>query len=148
MTNRHMTTVASPPRADSRATARRLAQLPLLAGADQDSLLAIADAGSLVTVPAGWSMIVAATPGDKAYVILEGSVEIRRQGTTPVRLGAGDVVGEKAILEGTLRSATVVAVTPLEVLHFTDDAVQRLYATVPAFREAMDATLRARALND
>ena len=128
---------------DARRLREQLAALPLFAGASRAELKTIAKAGSLLTVPQGWSLIWEKTPADKAYVVLSGDVDIRRADAHVVRLGAGDVIGETAILERRLRTATVVAATPLEVLHFTADAVQRLYAEVPAFRAALDAaTLR------
>lgn len=131
--------------ADGARIATRLATFPLFADADRGALLTIAAAGVELTTPAGWSPILAKTPADKAYVILAGEVEIKLTDGQTLRLGAGDVVGEKAIIERKLRSATVVAATPLEVLHFTADAVRELYAEVPAFRAALDATLAKRA---
>jgi len=129
--------------ADARQLREQLAALPLFAGASPAELKAIAKAGSLLTVPQGWSLIWEKTPADKAYVVLSGEVDIRRADAHVVRLEAGDVIGETAILERRLRTATVVAATPLEVLHFTAEAVQRLYDEVPAFRSALDvATLR------
>lgn len=128
---------------DARRLREQLGSLPLFAGASRAELKAIAKAGSLVTVPQGWSLIWEKTPADKAYVVLSGEVDIRRADTHVVRLGAGDVIGETAILERRLRTATVVAATPLQVLHFTAEAVQRLYDEVPAFTSALDAaTLR------
>ena len=125
--------------ADVRRLRERLATLPLFAGASTDDLAEIARSGVAVTVPQGWSLIWERTPADKAYVVLSGEVDIRRADAHVVRLAAGDVVGETAILQRRLRNATVVAATRLEVLHFTADAVERLYGGVPAFRVALDA---------
>jgi len=128
---------------DVRRLRAQLASLPIFAGASRAELKAIARAGSHLTVPQGWSLIWEKTAADKAYVVLSGEVDIRRADAHVVRLEAGDVVGETAILERRLRSATVVAATPLEVLHFTAEIVQRLYDEVPAFKAALDAaTLR------
>ena len=44
------------------------------------------------------------------YVILSGKVEIRKGGTTLNTLGAGEPVGEMALLDGYPRSTSVVAV--------------------------------------
>ncbi|MDO7867975.1 cyclic nucleotide-binding domain-containing protein [Nocardioides jiangxiensis] len=127
--------------ADASRIASRLGTFELFRDADRGDLLTIAASGVELSAPAGWSLIWAKTPADKAYVILSGEVDIKLTDGRTVRLGAGDVVGEKAILEHKLRTATVVAATPLEVLHFTADAVTRLYADVPAFRAALDTTL-------
>ncbi|TCJ29453.1 cyclic nucleotide-binding domain-containing protein [Nocardioides jejuensis] len=140
--NRALRTQGTPSlNADGARIASRLGTFPLFQDADRGDLLTIAASGVELDAPAGWSLIWAKTPADKAYVILSGEVDIKLTDGKTVRLGAGDVVGEKAILEHKLRSATVVAATPLEVLHFTADAVTQLYADVPAFRAALDATL-------
>lgn len=130
--------------ADAARIASRLGTFPLFAGAERGDLVTIAASGVELDVPSGWSLIWAKTPADKAYVILDGEVDIKLESGKTVRLGAGDVIGEKAILEHSLRSATVVAATPLVVLHFTADAVTSLYADVPAFRAALDTTLAQR----
>ena len=140
--NKALRSQGTTPAADTTEVAARLAQLPLFSGADRNQLLAIAEAGYALSAPANWSLIWKKTPADKAYIILSGQVEVRLDDSAIV-LGAGAVVGEKAIIEQKLRSATVVTRTPLEVLHFPADTVQRLYAEVPAFRNALDAALAA-----
>ena len=61
-------------------------------------------------------------PGDAWYVIAEGTARVLKQGagsTSEVaRLDAGDCFGEMAILDGSARSATVEAVTPLTLYRF------------------------------
>lgn len=96
--------------------------------------------GTRLTVPQGWSLIWELTPADKAYLIVAGEVVIRRNNAEIARLGPGDMVGEMAIVNHKLRTATVVAATPLEVVHFTSEAVEELCADIPAFREALAAT--------
>lgn len=115
-----------------------LARLATFADASPAELRTIARAGSVVTVPQGWSLIWEKTGADKAYVVLAGDLDVRRSNEVVGRLTAGDVVGEVAIVERRLRTATVVAATPLTVLHFTREAVERLYAEVPAFRAGLD----------
>ena len=46
-------------------------------------------------------------------------MSVRKGGVEIATLGPGSVVGEAAIVNRTLRSATVVALTPLKVVHFT-----------------------------
>src|SRR6476661_1622091 len=86
--------------------------------ADRRTVLA---AGTPLTLPQGWSPIAERTPADKAYLITEGEVSVRKGGVEIAIIGPGSVVGEGAIVNRTLRSATVVALTPLEVVHFTRD---------------------------
>lgn len=97
----------------------------------------VVDAAVYHTVPDGWAIIAESTPADKAYLILSGTVSIRRHGEEIAQAGAGDIVGEMALVDHKLRSATVVALTPLEVLNFTSAIVDELAAEIPHFREAL-----------
>jgi CRP-like cAMP-binding protein len=96
-------------------------------------------AGTPLTLPQGWSPIAERTPADKAYLIVDGEVSVRRAGQEVATLGAGTIVGEAAIVNRTLRSATVVALTPLRVVHFTSERLRQLSEDVPAFGEALRA---------
>jgi CRP/FNR family cyclic AMP-dependent transcriptional regulator len=105
-----------------------------LGPADVERVLA---AGRALSLPQGWSPIAERTPADKAYLITEGEVSVRRGGVEVATLGPGAVVGEAAIVNRTLRSATVVALTPLRVVHFTREAIEDLAAEIPAFGKAL-----------
>ena len=100
-------------------------------------------AGRALTLPQGWSPIAESTPADKAYLITEGEVSVRKGGVEITTLGPGSVVGEGAIVNRTLRSATVVALTPLKVVHFTRDTIEDLVEQVPSFGTALRAPRRA-----
>jgi len=54
-------------------------------------------------------------PCNQLYLILDGVVSVRVDGVPLVELGPGAVLGERAILEGGLRTATVDAVTVCRV---------------------------------
>ena len=105
-----------------------------------EEIALIAAHGTPVTIPAEWSLIWEKTPADKANNILEGEVSVRRDGVEIARLGPGDTVGESAIVGHRLRSATVVSITPLKVLHFTAEAVRELIDSIPTFRTALEQT--------
>jgi CRP-like cAMP-binding protein len=98
----------------------------------------ITDAGRRVTLPADWSVMSERTPSDKAYVILSGSLSVRRGKEEIGTLGPGDVMGEAGIVNHRLRSASVVTTTPVELIHFTADEVRALCEAVPKFRDALD----------
>jgi CRP-like cAMP-binding protein len=95
--------------------------------------------GTRLRVPQGWSPISERTPADKAYIILDGTVSVRARGEEIARLGPGDVVGEAAIVNHSLRTASIVALSPLDLIHFTDDAVRRLCEEMPSFKTALEA---------
>jgi CRP-like cAMP-binding protein len=99
----------------------------------------ISAAGTAVKVPEGWSPIWEKTPADKAYILLDGTVSVRRGGAEIAQLGPGEIIGEAAIVNHSLRTASIVALTPLELIHLTDDAVRRLCEEMPSFSDALRA---------
>lgn len=113
---------------------RKVNRLEALSDAD---LATVVRAGRHVHLPADWSLISEQTPADKAYLILEGEVSVRKGGAEITRLGPGDVIGEVAIVNHTLRTASVVSLTPLEVIHFTRESLESLLVSVPAFGAAL-----------
>lgn len=99
----------------------------------------ISAAGTAVRVPEGWSPIWEKTPADKAYILVSGTVSVRRDGKELAQLGPGEIMGEAAIVNHSLRTASIVALTPLELIHFTDETVRRLCDEVPGFQAALKA---------
>jgi len=108
----------------------------------------VAEAGTYLKLPAQRTLMSETTPADKAYVILAGEVAIRHKGETIATVGAGNIVGEVGILQKRLRTAGVVALTDLEVVHFTNDDLSRLVAEIPALDDALTATAEAHAAQD
>jgi len=104
----------------------------------------VINAGRHFNLPADWSLIWEGTAADKAYLIVDGEVSVRKGGEEIARLGPGDVIGEMGIVQQKLRSASVVSMTPLEVIHFTGESLEQLIAEVPAFGEAIRSTTAER----
>ena len=102
-----------------------------------EEIARISASGTRVTLPEGWAPISERTAADKAYVILNGTVSVRS-------LGPGDIVGEAAIVNHSLRTATIVALTPLELIHFTKEQLDQLAVEMPSFHEALEKTAAER----
>ena len=98
----------------------------------------ISSSGTKVKLPEGWAPISEKTGADKAYIILNGTVSVRRHGEEVAQLGPGDIVGEAAIMNHSLRTASIVALTPLELIHFTAEQLAQLNEEMPAFHEALE----------
>jgi CRP/FNR family cyclic AMP-dependent transcriptional regulator len=116
---------------------KQLNRLESLSDADLKKVIA---KGQHVHLPANWSLIWEKTPADKAYLIVDGEVSVRKGREEVATLGPGDVIGEMAIVGHKLRSASVVSTTPLEVIHFTKEGLEELLDEVPAFGEALRGT--------
>jgi hypothetical protein len=67
------------------------------------------------TLPAGAVLTIQGEPGDEIFLLLDGVVAVDVDGTRLTEIGPGAVLGERAALEGGVRTATVVAVTPVRV---------------------------------
>ena len=104
----------------------------------------ISAAGRHSTLPQGWSPIWEQTPADKAYILLDGTVSVRHDGQEIAQIGPGEIFGEAAIVRHTLRTASIVALTPLEVIHFTSEAIRELIEELPAFESALDEVAKSR----
>lgn len=122
----------------------KLGRLNRLENLSKADLQKVVESGRHYTLPADWSLIWEGTAADKAYLIVDGTVSIRKAGSEVARLGPGDVIGEMGIVEHRLRSASVVSLTPLEVINFTREGLEQLCDRVPAFADALRATTQDR----
>lgn len=120
-----------------KSDAEIVSALQRLTDFDDATIKALASTGQSVHIPANWAMVVEHQPADKAYILLDGSVEIRKDGDVVATLQPGDVVGEIALVTGRLRSATVVTTTDVQALHFTADAFEQLATHNSAFADAL-----------
>lgn len=64
-------------------------------------------------------------PGDELIFILDGIVSVEVDGEALAELGPGALLGERAILEGGLRTCTLRALTPCKVAVASADAIDR-----------------------
>ena len=118
--------------------------VPQFDGLSPDEMQAVCEGGQAVHVPQGWSMLLEGTPPDQAYLVVKGRLSVARDGEPLAELRPGALVGEIGLSRHRLRTGTVTALTPLEMLHLTNGAFRRLYRDMPAFRTAVDATVEAR----
>lgn len=89
--------------------------------------------------------------GDALFIIVSGSVHIRKQSggeeLTVARLGAGDHFGEMALLSGAPRSATAVAAEPLSLLKLSRPRFDALLKKHPSLAAHLANTLANRFSN-
>ncbi len=95
-------------------------------------------------LPAGSVLTRQGTAGGLAFVIAEGKAEVLRGEKRLATLGPGDVVGELSLLDGEPRSATVRALTDMEVLQISSQDLNRLLRKAPSVRRKLLEALAER----
>jgi CRP/FNR family transcriptional regulator, cyclic AMP receptor protein len=111
--------------------AKRLAELSLFKGLDDDALNRLARTVQEVSVSED-SVLV--REGDYSYdlsIIDEGEAVVERDGSVIARLGEGDVFGEGGVLHKDLRGATVRSRTPMRLITLTNWDMRRLRSSIP-----------------
>jgi len=125
-----------------------LKRLAFFAGLDSSTLKLIAFTSSRVVYRAGEVLMRQGEAGDDAYVIAEGTAEVlvERNGSEQVlaERGAGDLIGELALLCDAPRSATVRARTHVEALLISRDVLFRLLEDNPQVGAALTRTIARR----
>ena len=94
----------------------------------------LASAGALtVAFGPGDVIFKAGDAPDKMYVVLNGEVEIQLKGIPIETVAKGDTFGEMALIDGSPRSATVVAKTACEVAAINKKTFVLLVDEMPYF---------------
>ena len=97
-----------------------LRSVDLFAGLDDDALARLQRDLSTCSLPRGETLFAEGDPGDTAYVVTSGEVEIlKASGDQSVRIaisGPGVVVGEMSLLTGEPRSASARALNEVELV--------------------------------
>src|SRR3954469_20738614 len=117
--------------------AKRLSELPLFQGLDDEALNTLARTVQEVSVSED-SVLV--REGDYSYdlsVIDEGEAVVERDGSVIARLGEGDVFGEGGVLQKDLRGATVRARTPMRLITLTNWDLRRLRSSIPELEKRL-----------
>jgi CRP/FNR family transcriptional regulator, cyclic AMP receptor protein len=138
---------------DARGWANVLAEVPLFAGLSRRHLNKVTALGKIRRFHQGTAILTAGEPGDSLYVVLDGEVSVRRTGMPAIAREMGSFFGEMALLDGGVRSATVVASAPVTCLTITQSGFLKLLRAEPAIAAALLKELATRlraaeALND
>lgn len=125
-----------------------LKKVPLFANLPEEDLARLCEMVDEVHLQAGEELFAEGTLGDRAYVIQDGQIEILknssgRQVLISVR-GAGDVIGEMALLEDAPRSASVRARTDAALLAIHQEQLDQLLSTSASAAKAMLHTVLGR----
>ena len=121
-----------------------LRNVSLFSGCTDRDLAKIAKAADEVNVPAGYALADQGQTGREAFVIIEGSATVRRNGKKVAVLGPGAVVGELSLLDHGPRTATVTTDTDASVLVLDQRHFAAVIDDVPAITHKIMSVLAGR----
>jgi CRP-like cAMP-binding protein len=100
-------------------------------------LRAIARIAEVQEVPAGEVLARVGEPGDRFFVVVDGSARVEVSPQNQGRIGPDQFFGEISLLDGEPRSATVVAETAMRLLVIPRRDFVTLLREVPSLTERM-----------
>jgi CRP/FNR family transcriptional regulator, cyclic AMP receptor protein len=113
--------------------------IPLFEGLAAGDLDKIAGWLEQIDVPADWYLVNQGSSPVGFFVVVEGRVNVDREGTVLATLGPGDFFGEIALLEGDRRTATVITATQVRALVMDADEFAQMVEEVPDVKARIDA---------
>ena len=125
-----------------------LRKIPLFASLPEADLDRLCEMVTEVHLPVGAELFSEGSPGDKAYVIKDGQIEIlKASGGRNVLIAVrktGDVIGEMSLLEAAPRFASGRARTDCELLAIGHEELDKLLNSSPSAARAMLNTVTSR----
>jgi CRP/FNR family transcriptional regulator, cyclic AMP receptor protein len=121
-----------------------LRRVPLFELCSKRELREIASIADELPLPAGKGLAREGAPGHEFMVVVEGSAEVRRGGRRINLLGAGDFLGEIALITGRKRTASVTTLEPTRLLVITERDFRRLIRDVPSIQPKVMQALASR----
>ncbi|CAN5803826.1 hypothetical protein BH24ACT25_BH24ACT25_10040 [soil metagenome] len=118
----------------------RLKSIRLFEQLSDEQLRSIAPFADETSVPEGEQLV---REGDFSYELIgieEGTAQVTRGGDPVADLGPGDFFGEIGVMERGLRTATVVATSPMRLITLTRWELRRMEKEMP---EALEEIRRA-----
>ena len=130
--------------ANRRERLDQLAAVPLFRASSKRELEKVAKAADEVIVEAGRVLVTQGEIGRECYVIVSGEASVSRDGKEIARLGPGQPIGELAVLDGGPRTATVTALSELDLLVLGQREFSALLTEVPGLAHKILVNLAAR----
>ena len=121
------------------ATLRALRPVPIFRALAKPTLFNVARRTSEVVFASGATVVREGDAGDALYIIVEGSVEVRKGGQIVAQMTAGDFFGEISLLDGEPRTATIVAVDDVVLLTLKSSDFEELLKIHYVARTALES---------
>lgn len=124
--------------------AERLAAIEFFSGLTEAHCRMLARLVDELDAEPGDELMAEGDYGYEAIFIEQGTAEVRQHGEPINTVGAGEIVGELALLDpGGRRTASVIASSELRALSLTSHAVAEIRARMPELAAAIDEAAEA-----
>jgi len=123
---------------------RRLGELSLFQGLDEDALRAVAAAVVEESVEEGRVIVREGDFSQDLTIIDEGTASVVHDGQELTQLGPGEMFGEMGLLRKEQRNATVRAATDMRLIHLTKFDLNRLRGPAPQILERINEIVESR----
>jgi CRP/FNR family transcriptional regulator, cyclic AMP receptor protein len=121
-----------------------LRQVPLFSGLSTKELMSLSRLMDEVDLKPGTVIIREGNTGGEFFIVVDGTIEVRRNGRLLARLGKGDYLGEIALIDHGPRTATAIVETPARVLVLASREFHSMLASDPRIENKILRTLAAR----
>jgi CRP/FNR family cyclic AMP-dependent transcriptional regulator len=109
-----------------------LKNVALFSGCSKSELRELAKIADELDVREGKALTREGAPGREFFVLIEGTAKVTRKGRKIADLGAGDWLGEIALITSGPRTATVTTTSPVDLLVITDRSFRSVVETMPS----------------
>jgi CRP-like cAMP-binding protein len=121
-----------------------LGAVPLFEGLSKKHLKKIADLATVAVFMPGATIVKQGAIGDSFYVVLQGQAKVVANRRTVNRVLPGDHFGEISLLDGDVRTASVISETDMTLLEITQKQFFAMLSKDPAVTvELLEGVARA-----
>ncbi len=121
-----------------------LAKVPLFAGCTREQLIRISELTFGARCAAGDTICSEGESGRACFIIVEGEACVTMAGRHFANIGPGGFFGEMALLDGSPRIASVIALTEVRLLTLSPLEFDALLVSVPHVARRMMAIMGSR----
>ena len=121
-----------------------LRNVPLFSGLSAKELMSLSRLMDEIDLKPGTVIIREGNTGGEFFIVIEGTIEVKRKGRRLARLGPGDYLGEIALIDHGPRTATAMVETEARLLVLASREVHSMLASDPRIENKILRTLAAR----
>jgi len=124
--------------------AARVREIPMFRHLSQSELERVAGWLQSFSIPEGDVLVREGAAAHEFFLIEDGEAAVLEDGERVAVLGPGDFFGEIGLVETGRRTASVVAVTPMDVIVMYGPEFERMKVELPTVADQIQAAIRSR----